>query len=483
MLCKKVVRSALGASRSSGSTGLISKRWIFPGSSPTDQTTEKTWKDTAAEKNQTPDGVTISHPGGAKIELHVPKTVGPGDPVKQQEEATLKYNLPATPPGAHMPRHAGSDEIAPMDADAYVGPAGTTTGPAGKVPTPFEQISKRRYTIASFACGDVHKQKSSTAAVAFLKQPVRSFSNKIEVNPGGARVAALDLQDDTKFVVDAAVAEFNEGKISGSQARQSPLEVSRFDEQHSEAALGSAEGSFATGVQRQAGQAQADSMGTGGFLNPPPGEVYDGAHNTPEIPEHGTPGTVKGANLSSVDADGAFGGASQSGAGHEQAEGMGTGGALNPPPGEIYTGGGLSSSGKGVSGSSGSQEAAPLKDANYSVTADSSVPPGGRGFFTAPAWFSGTPAESKTPGAGPKKDSYAEVKHLPDRPEPVDAGIVTDLQTGVNVIGGTPVKPQAQRMTHPDQLHRDTEGMQPEIDPVIQKMVPDENTTLAGRPH
>jgi hypothetical protein len=43
----------------------------------------------------------------------------------------------------------------------------------------------------------------------------------------------------------------------------------------------------------------------------------------------------------------------------------------------------------------------------------------GRGFFTAPAWFSGTPAESKTPGAGPKKDSYAEVKHLPDRPEPV----------------------------------------------------------------
>lgn len=59
--------------------------------------------------------------------------------------------------------------------------AGTTTGPAGKVPTPFEQISKRRYTSASFACGDVHKQKSSTAAVAFLKQPVRSFSNKIEV--------------------------------------------------------------------------------------------------------------------------------------------------------------------------------------------------------------------------------------------------------------------------------------------------------------
>ena len=35
-----------------------------------------------------------------------------------------------------------------------------------------------------------------------------------QVNPGGARVAALDLQDDTKFVVDAAVAEFNEGKVA-----------------------------------------------------------------------------------------------------------------------------------------------------------------------------------------------------------------------------------------------------------------------------
>ncbi len=38
-------------------------------------------------------------------------------------------------------------------------------------------------------------------------------------------------------------------------------------------------------------------------------------------------------------------------------------------------------------------------------------------------------------------------------------------------------------MTHPDQLHRDTESMQPEIDSRIEKMVPDENTTLAGRPH
>ena len=31
-----------------------------------------------------------------------------------------------------------------------------------------------------------------------------------------------------------------------------------------------------------------------------------------------------------------------------QAEGMGTGGSLNPPPGEVFTGGGLSSAGKGA---------------------------------------------------------------------------------------------------------------------------------------
>lgn len=31
----------------------------------------------------------------------------------------------------------------------------------------------------------------------------------------------------------------------------------------------------------------------------------------------------------------------------DQAEGMGTGGSLNPPPGEVFTGGGLSSVGKG----------------------------------------------------------------------------------------------------------------------------------------
>ena len=42
----------------------------------------------------------------------------------QEEEVILKYNVPAAPPGAHKPRATGSDEYAPLDADAYVGPAG-----------------------------------------------------------------------------------------------------------------------------------------------------------------------------------------------------------------------------------------------------------------------------------------------------------------------------------------------------------------------
>jgi hypothetical protein len=54
----------------------------------------------------------------------------------------------------------------------------------------------------------------------------------------------------------------------------------------------------------------------------------------------------------------------------------------------------------------------------------------------------------------------------------VDAGVVTDLQTGVNAIGGTPIKPKAQRMTQDSQLHRDTESMQPEVDSKIEQMVP-----------
>ncbi len=75
----------------------------------------------------------------------------------------------------------------------------------------------------------------------------------------------------------------------------------RFDERPSETGqLGSAEGSFSKGVQVKAGQSQADSMGTGGFLNPPPGEVFDGDHNTPDIPVEGDPGTIKGVKVTSV---------------------------------------------------------------------------------------------------------------------------------------------------------------------------------------
>lgn len=47
---------------------------------------------------------------------------------------------------------------------------------------------------------------------------------------------------------------------------------------------------------------------------------------------------------------------------------------------------------------------------------------------------------------------------------------MTDLQTGVNVLGGTPVKPGSERMTQSSQLHRDTEGMMPEVDPKIEKV-------------
>ncbi len=38
-------------------------------------------------------------------------------------------------------------------------------------------------------------------------------------------------------------------------------------------------------------------------------------------------------------------------------------------------------------------------------------------------------------------------------------------------------------MTHPDRLNRETESMQPEVDPVIEKVVSQDSTKLAGRPH
>jgi hypothetical protein len=56
------------------------------------------------------------------------------------------------------------------------------------------------------------------------------------------------------------------------------------------------EGAFDSSAQTQAGQVQADSMGTGGFLNPPVGEAYDELHKTPRTPtdDFVTPGAIKG---------------------------------------------------------------------------------------------------------------------------------------------------------------------------------------------
>ena len=64
-----------------------------------------------------------------------------------------------------------------------------------------------------------------------------------------------------------------------------------------------------------------------------------------------------------------------------------------------------------------------------------------RGFFTAPQWFAGgtPPPDPEGPDvlAARKRsrDSYAEAKE--PGPEPIDAGRVGNLQTGVNVLGGT----------------------------------------------
>ncbi len=50
------------------------------------------------------------------------------------------------------------------------------------------------------------------------------------------------------------------------------------------------------------------------------------------------------------------------------------------------------------------------------------------------------------------RDSYAESDV--EGPEPVDVGAVGNLTSGVNVLGGTPIKPQSERMTQESQLHR-----------------------------
>lgn len=81
-----------------------------------------------------------------------------------------------------------------------------------------------------------------------------------------------------------------------------------------------------------------------------------------------------------------------------------------------------------------------------------------RGFHTAPRWFSGgtPPPDAEGPDviAARKRsrDSYADSKE--GGPEPVDAGKVGNMQAGVNVLGGTPIKPQSERMTQDSQLHR-----------------------------
>jgi hypothetical protein len=38
---------------------------------------------------------------------------------------------------------------------------------------------------------------------------------------------------------------------------------------------------------------QAASMGTGGFVSPPPGEVFSGAGDHPAVGSHGPPGAVR----------------------------------------------------------------------------------------------------------------------------------------------------------------------------------------------
>ena len=81
-----------------------------------------------------------------------------------------------------------------------------------------------------------------------------------------------------------------------------------------------------------------------------------------------------------------------------------------------------------------------------------------RGFFTAPRWFAGgtPPPDPEGPdfkaARKQSRDSYADAGQ--PGPEPVDAGKVGSLQSGVNVLGGTPIKDQSERMTQDSQLHR-----------------------------
>lgn len=81
-----------------------------------------------------------------------------------------------------------------------------------------------------------------------------------------------------------------------------------------------------------------------------------------------------------------------------------------------------------------------------------------RGFFTTPQWFAGgtPPPDPEGPdmlaARKQSRDSYAESNM--EGPEPVDVGAVGNLNSGVNVLGGTPIKPQSERMKQESQLHR-----------------------------
>ena len=56
-------------------------------------------------------------------------------------------------------------------------------------------------------------------------------------------------------------------------------------------------------------------------------------------------------------------------------------------------------------------------------------------------------------------------------PAQIYAGTVVTLQTGVNVLGGTPVKPQAERERTGDQLRDDVDAMNPDISPEVTYLI------------
>ncbi|CAL5229344.1 g12651 [Coccomyxa viridis] len=375
------------------------------------------------------------------------------DPATSAIIQTVSGQTPGVPPGAHHPRVSGSHEpTAPLHFDP-VGPWGVTTGP-GRGPSDYERM-QRRHARASNPM--VHMQALAFAwhqpACPHQAHTTRGFTKRVEANPGGANVQIMDEQAaDSATVVDEAVSIFekredgteyhavkhahatstsahinpppdpapleasdlytkssDQDPAHHSTASTMPSSLSRVERMDSPAGADQALGSAA---QKAAGEAQAQSMSTRGFINPGADSNTPDSTNTAPVAEH-------------VDPDGAFSKEAQTTAAEEQVSGMSTAGSIKT-----------------------------------------------RGFFTAPQWFAGgTPppdAEGPDMHAARKqsRDSYAESEV--DGPEPVDVGAVGNLNSGVNVLGGTPIKPQSERMTQESQLHRDTESMTPEIpDPVL----------------